>query len=529
MAISNARIVGYHVDGGASEVHLLHPDAAGSTDGTTIQDTALTNAMSLLSTTLGGRIKGPPGATLVVDNVALTVPHLKLDMEHVTLSKSTNTVGHMFYCLDGSADDFEMIGGDIQMNATSFSSGQTVSAFHMVRTYGLRWRGTKFSSGIEEGLKLYNCKDLHLTDVEFDDFANNGVQVAVQSSSADGFTGSSTRSPEDFDGIWLTNVRLKNMDDGSVGEGQGVSWGVASGSKTIRNVFIDGYYAENCYRSLHSEVNLSSQQIENFNAVNVTLKDPIRAGISLAGVENGNLANIVVTQTSSAAAASTEGESNLITITGSSDTPSRNINLGHVVLAGASSSNTDYGILVKQTCGFTWNGQGHISGVATKLGSDSWNTVWDFAAHDKNPIAYVAPTSAQATTSGTWTSVLWGEDIRDPHGMNSSSTSASHKITPPWPGVFRVNVADVWPGSTGGGDRGLRIYRDDGVTATVYAEVLLAAASSDTGVQAAAVIPLQQGASQFVRVERFQNSGGDLTPSTASKHFAYLTWEAGTT
>lgn len=532
MAISDARIVGWHIDGGASVVHLLHPDAAGTTASTDTQDTAFASAQALLSTTLGGTIRFPLGATLKFNNVPITVPKLRVDAAHTILDKSTATVGHMFYSLDGNADGFTFLGPcTIEMNATSFSSGQTVSAFHMVRAYDLTWQDVTVSSGIEEAWKLYNVKNVRWTRCTADDFANNGVQIAVQSSSADGFTGStSLKPPVDIDGVYFDDFRALNMDDGTVGEGQGISIGVASGSKIIKNVFTTNYFSKNCYRAWHSETNLSSQQIQNVVINGIVIEDPIRAGIVFAGIDRGQIDNVVITQTSSAAAASTDGEANLITITGSSNTPSRGITIGpNITLQGGSSANTDYGIIVKQTCGFSYMGGGHISRCATPVGSDSWNTVWDFYGHDKNPICIVGQSSAQVVASSAWTSILWGYDLRDPHGMNSSSTAASHKVTPPWPGQYEVVVGEVWPGTTSGGDRGLRIYRDDGVTAVLYGETIVTAATSDTSLQCIASIPIQQGSSQFVKVERFQGSTATLTPSTAVRSFFRLKLEAGTT
>ena len=530
MAISNARIVGLHIDGGASVVHLLHPDAAGSTVATDTQDTAIHSALDLLSTTLGGRIVFPRGATLKIDAVTLDVPNVTFDAEHTAFSKSTASATHMFKCLDGTADNFEMRGGSIDMNATSFSSGATVSAFHFVRCYGLKWQGTSFSSGIEEGIKLYNCADVYLKDVEFDDFANNGVQFAVQSSSADGFTGSTTlKPPADFDGIYMDNVRCLNMDDGSAGEGQGISLGVASGTKTIKNVYTKDFYAKNCYRAWHTETNLSSQQIQNVVIDGFICEDPIRLAVSFVGVDRGSLDNFVITQSSSSAAASTSGDAEMVVVSGSSNTPSRDITIGRGTIQGGSSANTDYGIIVKQTCGFTYLGTALISDVATKVGSDSWNTVWDARLYDKDPICWVAQTSAQATTTATWTGILWGSDVRDPHSMNTTSTATSHKITPSWPGVWEATVRDSWTVGTSSGDRGLRIYQDDGVSAVLYGETIVRATTAATSLIASALIPIVQGASQFIRFERYQNAGADLTPSTEPRVSAYIKWVAGPT
>ena len=113
--------------------------------------------------------------------------------------------------------------------------------------------------------------------------------------------------------------------------------------------------------------------------------------------------------------------------------------------------------------------------------------------------------------------------------MNSSSTSVSHKITPPWPGQYAVAVGESWAGTTSWGDRGLRIYRDDGVSAVLYGESIVTAATSDTSFQCTASIPIQQGSSQFIKVERFQGSTASLTPSTAVRSFFRLKLEAGTT
>lgn len=530
MAISNARIVGHHIDGGASVVHLLHPDAAGSTVATDTQDTAILNAIDLFSTTYGGTLVFPRGASLKINNVALDVPGITFDARHTQFTKSTATVGHMFYCLDGTADNFKMLGGSIDMNATSFSSGATVSAFHMVRCYNLTWEGTSMSSGIEEGLKLYNCKNLNLIDCDFDDFANNGVQVAVQSSSSDGFTGSTTLKPlEDWDGVRLTRTRFLNMDDGTIGEGQGISLGVASGSKTIKNIQYTDVYAKNCYRAFHTENNLSSQQMQNMHAHGVIIEDPIRLGFSFVGVDRGTLDNFTIIQSSSAAAASTDGDTQLVVVSGSSNTPSRDITIGVGTLQGASSSITDYGIVVNQTCGFTYRGTGHISGVGTHVGSESWATVWDFAGHPKNPVCIVAQSSAQVAAANTWTRVLWGSDLFDPNSMNSSSTATSERVTPPTPGLYDVKVTDSWGGSTSWGERGLRIYRDDGVTATVYGEFITAAATSDMSLQCVATVPLQQGASQYIRVERIQSSTLSATPSTAVRVQVAVRWVGGTT
>lgn len=529
MAISDARIVGWHIDGGAKEVHLLHPDAAGTTSASDTQDTAFHNALDLLSTTYGGTIVLPRYASLKFNAVTLDVPNVTVDAEHTAIVKSTATVGHMFSCLDGTADGFTWVGGSIDMNATSFSSGATVSAFHMVRCYNLTWKGASMSSGIEEGLKLYNCSNVRVIDSDFDDFANNGIQAAIQSSSADGFTGSTTlKPPADWDGMYLTRTRFFNCDDGTAGEGQGISLGVASGTKTIKNILYTDVYGKNCYRAFHTETNLSSQQIQNFHASGVIVEDPIRLGFSFVGVDRGTLDNFTIVQSSSAAAASTSGDTQLVVVSGSSNTPSRDITIGTGILQGASSSITDYGIVVNQTCGFTYKGTAHISGVATPLGSEAWSAVYDFAGHDKNPVCWSVQSSAQATTTATWTSILWGSDVRDPHSMNSSSTTASHKITPPWPGVYEVTVRDSW-GANVTGQRGIRIYQDDGVSAVLYGETLIAATTQATSLECVTHVPIVQGSSHFIKTERYQNSGGDLTPSTEPRVSVVVKWAAGTT
>lgn len=512
-------------DAGGSVVNIMSPKYGGAGDGTTIDDTAFLAACADMSTSESKPdvLRLEPGRTYKFNNVALDRP-LWIDARGAIVSKSTSTVGHMFRSLDGAASFIGIIGGDWRCNKAGFSSGATVSIFHLVRVDDLVMVGPiSFSSGIEEGLKLYNVKRIFGDLVTFDDFANDGLQCFTQSSSADGYTGSTTRAPGDVELVQLSRVRCLNISDGSAGEGQGVAFSAASGAGIIKNVFVTDIYAKNCNRSVWFENNLSSQQAKNIHVKGVTLEDVITYGIGFVGVDRGTIDDYIVIQSSSAAAGSTTGEQALIVISGSTAVPSRDITIGQGTLVGASSGTTDYGIKVLQTSGLTFLGTAEISQCAVDVGSNAWNTVSDVRLHGSDPVCHAEQSTAQATTTGTWTAIKWGSRVFDPHTWNSSE-----QIKPHYPGRYRVTAADSWP-TNAVGSRGLRLYHYNGVPNVIAESLVPPSTDNNTSLMAIGVAAIDPTSSEYFYAERYQNSGGDLTISPLKRVHVSVEWIGGTT
>lgn len=519
MGLYDKKFGAFMVDAGGDAINTLNAKYGGSTDGTTIQDTAIIAALADISTSgPPGVLRLAPGITHVIDNVTLDRP-VVIDFRGAILKKSTNTVGHMFQNLDAAADGSMFIGygGEVNMMASAFSSGQTVSAFHMVRGDQLGWYGGKYHTGIEEGLKLYNCQNIDVRDGWYEDFANNGVQCNGVSSSADGFTGSKAQQDLAF-----TNVSgnyFKDMDDQTAGEGQGVAVGSGSTTNIARDIVIADNTLDNCNRSIWCENNNAALQAKNVSVTGNVIRNPITFGVGVVGAIGVNVTGNTVEMNSPSTTISSESAGIIISgsaSSGGNDADSKNVAINSNSVYGSSSA-MDYGLLIRRTQGITAPGTNFFTGSALQaLDSDGWDNVSGAYVFDQSPICRTGAASAAATTTGTWEDINWGERRFDPYSMNSSSTASSQKLVPAWPGQWQITVTDSWP-TNAVGERGLRILKDDGGTSTVVAEMLLSASTGDdTGLEVTGHAELDPGSSEFFRAQRFQASGGDLTASSTT-------------
>ena len=72
---------------------------------------------------------------------------------------STNTE-HMFVDRHAACDGLRVLGGRFELSRDAATVGDTVSAFHIVRGDDLFFALVEISDGIEEGAKLYKCRNV---------------------------------------------------------------------------------------------------------------------------------------------------------------------------------------------------------------------------------------------------------------------------------------------------------------------------------------------------------------------------------
>lgn len=315
-------------------------DQGAQEGGLVLADSAFEAAIGALPES-GGIVTAEPGSYLLdqVDLSALGRTGVKLIMPGVTLIKASTTVGHMFVDLAGVCSDLLMQGMAFDLKRASFSAGQTVSAYHAVRAQRLRFLDINVYDGIEEGLKLYNCRDVIVERSRFANVRNNGVQFQTLDDSSI-YTGS---------GSYITGRDLRvvssefdTIDDGLKGtaDGQGVYAGSTYAGNPTRNVLVHGCIFKDCVRAAWSENNAAGTPAQNVVFSGNAVFGGGWHGFGFIGVYGGVISGNVIREIGTEAPGSgTSSEVFGIKVGGSADPKSNNVVVsGNVIVDGRGGS-----------------------------------------------------------------------------------------------------------------------------------------------------------------------------------------------
>lgn len=202
----------------------------------------------------------------------------------------TNTE-HLFFDArsDGASDGLTVRALAFDLSAAAARPGDTVSAFFLARADGLRFDACRFVDGIEEGLKLYACRDVEIVDCHFERLRNDGVQVHAPPAGQDGYTG--PRGERGWRNVVIERSTFRAIDDGLGGvEGQGVTLNSRSPMVTCTGATVRDCLFERCVRGIWAEVNEPGARVLDLRIERNRVLESVTIGLGVVGVEDAVLA-----------------------------------------------------------------------------------------------------------------------------------------------------------------------------------------------------------------------------------------------
>lgn len=520
-----------HVDGGGWVHNIRNPAFGGISSG--VWDSAFLNAVDLMPTT-GGIIVIPPHEDdYPFDSVNLSSigkENIRVIALGARLTKAATTDYHMFYDLASKLDRFTWIGGKIDLSRSDFIAGDTVSFFHGIRLRRLLFADMEILDGIEEGLKLYKPQKLRVLNSEFSNCRNNGVQVHAPATDT-GYTGS--RDDQDTEDVLITGCGFYDIDDDADGtlDGQAVAISGTSTTQTARRVFVVRNHIEGCVRGPWAEFNQAGIPGEGIHFDDNDIEENLWHGAGLIGCRNSTLnGNRVRNSGYMAPTGGTSSEVLGLILSGSSDPRgSDNVCVGNTVLETRTGGSAfmQYGIIVKNNDRAVVRSN-RVRGMTVKDYDVEWGTgkvLNSSVERGCPPIAKAYRNASQTIGTGSWTNLSPDtqvtdstEYLSDGTGGMWSSSSNPERILFKEPGRYLLQAGVRWP-SDATGERGMRIYTDDGTTAVLEAEDIRDAVNGDdTSMTIQTIVEVTEAQvdatpNRFMRVQLYQNSGGDISVS----------------
>ena len=324
-------------------------------DGRTDDTAAVRDAVS--DAVAGDTVLFPGGRTYLIDGVDLgeaAPPELTIECLEAVVRKhpegrfgNTNTE-HLFYDRRGRCDGLRVLGGRFELSRLAGTVGDTVSAFFLVRTDNLFFDHVEIADGIEEGAKLYKCRNVVWVGPRISSCRNNGIQCHAPI--RDQYEGA--KENQGWANWRVYGGRVRNIDDGFLGteDGQGVTFNSTDPSVACEDVVVEGVEIEGCNRGLWAEFNhreLRARQIEFRNNV---VRRSAWHGIGQVGVIDGRIAgNHVLNTGVRAPGPDSSSEVVGIVVSGTAEGPSqRAVVVGNTVRDDRPDPWMQHGILVRQ-------------------------------------------------------------------------------------------------------------------------------------------------------------------------------------
>ena len=197
---------------------------------------------------------------------------------------------HLFFdaSSDGRADGLRVSDLQFDLSAASATPGESVSAFFLNRVDDVRFERCGFRDGVEEGLKLYKCRDVLVDECTFERLRNDGVQVHAPPAGSDGYAGS--RADRGWRNVTISNSRFVAIDDHLGGvEGQGVTFNSRAPEVTCENGAVLDCDFDRCVRGVWAEVNDPGVRLTGLRFDRNRVARSVTIGLGVVGVENASI------------------------------------------------------------------------------------------------------------------------------------------------------------------------------------------------------------------------------------------------
>lgn len=342
-------------------------------------DDTIQAALRDLDPEVGGVVRVPPG-THVVDHVDLDADArpVTFDLRGVTLVKAHpadgGTVTHMFASPYGTSERLRVVGGTFDLTRDGFTFGQTVSAFYGVRPDDWGFYGCRFMNGIEEGLKLYMARRIRVVGCDFEDLADNGVQIHTVAQMPTGPGHKADRVAGDVQILSSSFVRINDGFTRGTRNGQGVAVSSPHASLGVEDVLVHACRADRCIRGFWAEFNRAGVVGQNIRFVDNRVRRSEFHGMGFVGVRGGSMVGNIITDIGELVPrADTSSEVFGLQVSGSANNYSEDILVDRNVIAetrtGRASRDPEvdafmeYGIVAKSCRRVTITGRNKVSGA----------------------------------------------------------------------------------------------------------------------------------------------------------------------
>jgi len=212
---------------------------------------------------------------------------------------------HIFFdtSSDGSTDGLRVRDLEFELSSASASPGESVSAFFLGRVDDVRFERCGFIDGVEEGLKLYKCRDVLVDRCTFERIRNDGVQVHAPPTRADGYSG--PRADRGWRNVTISNSRFIAIDDQLGGvEGQGVTFNSREPTVTCGDGAVLDCEFDRCVRGVWAEVNDPGVRVTGLRFDRNRVVRSVTIGLGVVGVDRASISHNEVLDPVGAAARS---------------------------------------------------------------------------------------------------------------------------------------------------------------------------------------------------------------------------------
>lgn len=245
----------------------------------------------------GDTVLLPGRRTYLIDAVDLgeaAPPKLALQCHEAVIRKhpegrfgSTNSE-HLFFDRRGACDGLRVLGGRFELSRHAATVGDTASAFFLVRVDDVFFGHVEIVEGIEEGAKLYKCRNVTWASPRISGCRNNGIQCHAPV--RDEYEGD--KENRGWAGWRIYGGRVRGIDDGFLGteDGQGITFNSTDPSAACDDAVVEGVEIEGCNRGLWAEFNHRDLGARRIHFRNNVVRRSAWHGIGQVGVIDGRIA-----------------------------------------------------------------------------------------------------------------------------------------------------------------------------------------------------------------------------------------------
>lgn len=308
----------------------------------------------------GDTVVFPADRTYLIDSIDLGEvgsPQLTLMCHGAILQKhpegrfGSANVEHMFVDRHAACDGLRVLGGRFELSREAATVGDTVSAFHIVRGDDLFFALVEIANGIEEGAKLYKCRNVTWVSPRISGCRNNGIQC--HSPADDGYLGAKPNQGWQRWRIYGGHVR--EIDDGFLGvaDGQGITFNNSDVAVACGDAIVEGVAVEGCNRGIWCEFNDPEGRATEIVLRNNLVRGSKWHGIGQVGVIDGRIeGNHVLDTGFRRPGPDSSSEVVGVVVSGTTEGPAEGAVVAHnTVRDDRSPPWMEYGVIVRQATG----------------------------------------------------------------------------------------------------------------------------------------------------------------------------------